>query len=243
MTSITSLIFNFWEYPQIVEQLRALNRSLFAPLVEHLRFESRVGDSMDTIQLRKMAILVASAGRDKSMSNCDKYMKANDDSYLLPNHYQAIFTNAVRFGGRAEFDVLLKIIEEPFTPSLAIGSTENLGLIQELFSYILTKARDQDVNNFCRGLRSNFFKDNYETFSKRFSTSAKMRYMVEACFPLSTQADYEDIKEFFKDNDTSRYSMALAQALDRIQTRIAFIERSVEDLSDWLTEWKKRSVV
>jgi hypothetical protein len=46
--------------------------------------------------------------------------------------------------------------------------------VEELFSYMLTKARDQDVVQFCYSLESNplarpllvqFFKDNYDAVS------------------------------------------------------------------------------
>jgi aminopeptidase 2 len=46
--------------------------------------------------------------------------------------------------------------------------------VKDLFSYILTEARDQDVVGFCRGLEANplartllveFFEDNYDAVS------------------------------------------------------------------------------
>jgi aminopeptidase 2 len=74
---------------------------------------------------------------------------------------------------------------------------------------------------------------------------------------LSTKEDVESIEAFFKDKDTSKYNMALAQMLETIRTRVAFIEvraycrtsistdicfqRSFNDLNDWLAKWEKRS--
>jgi hypothetical protein len=74
---------------------------------------------------------------------------------------------------------------------------------------------------------------------------------------LSTREDYESIVQFFEGKDTSKYSMSLAQALETIQTRIAYIEvcgrtpeasvidlhfkRSAGDLTEWLENWDKRS--
>jgi hypothetical protein len=56
----------------------------------------------------------------------------------------------------------------------AVGCTEDLGFVDEVFSYILTKARDQDAATLFYGLASNglarrplakFFKDNYDVVS------------------------------------------------------------------------------
>lgn len=89
---------------------------------------------------------------------------------------------------------------------------------------------------------------------------------------LSTQEDYSTVEKFFKvrlmfdatvdphclqDKDTSRFNMALAQALESIQTRISYIEvclpltysggltgdakfqRSKDDLTEWLAQWEQ----
>jgi len=184
-------------------------------------------------------------------------MKTGDKTRIPSDIKTSIFTTAARFGGREEFEALLKIIENPANPAergaaiSAIGCTRDLGLVNELFSYILTKARDQDVLKFFSGLESNplarpllvqFFKDNYDAFSKRFATNSMLKYLVTACFRgLPTLEAHDDAQEFFKDKDTTRYSMALAQALETVRARIAYIERSHDDLSAWLTKWEQSS--
>jgi len=239
-----------------------MTQTLFVPLVQRLGYEFSEGESVDMIQLRMIAISGASTGRDPSViqdlrNRFAEYMKTGDESKIPPNIKQTVLVAAARFGGKNEFEALLKIIEESSNPALknaavgSIGCTEDPGLVQELFSYILTKARDQDVNRLCMGVKSspvglrmlaNFFKDNYDAFSKRFATNSNLPYFVATCFNgLSTQADYNDIQEFFKDKDTSRYSMALAQTLETIRVRVNYIERSTPDLLDWLTKWKQRS--
>ncbi|KAJ7911598.1 leucyl aminopeptidase [Mycena leptocephala] len=264
LNNIGMVIRLFWEHPEISDALRAFLRTLFAPLVQRLGYEFPDGEALDTVQLRKTAIQGASAGRDKSIirelcSRFTDYMKTGDDTRIPPNLQQTIFVSAARFGGREEFDALFKFIEDGTKPSAqtaalyAVGCTEDLGFVDEVFSYILTKARDQDAATLFYGLASNglarrplakFFKDNYDVFHKRFENTSMLKYLVEASFSsLSTQEDYNAIEEFFKDKDTSRYSMSLAQTLETIQTRIAYIKRSHDDLSDWLTNWEQRSKV
>jgi aminopeptidase 2 len=52
-----------------------------------------------------------------------------------------------------------------------------------------------------------------------------MRYLVQRTFSgLSSEKDYQEIVEFFKDKDTSKYNLALAQVLDTIRAKIAWLE-------------------
>ena len=51
---------------------------------------------------------------------------------------------------------------------------------------------------------------------------------------LSTQKDYEEVVKFFKDKDTSKFNMSLAQVEDGIQARAGIVERSSGELWEWL---------
>ncbi|KAF8198250.1 leucyl aminopeptidase [Mycena galopus ATCC 62051] len=262
LTSLEGITGPFEDHPQINAGLRAFIRTLFVPLVERLGYEFPESESIDIVQLRKNAILGAVEGKyervtQELMSRFKDYMKTGDTTRIPPDIKKPIFTTAARYGGREEFEALLRIIENPVNPAdkgaaiRGIGCTEDLSLLKELFSYILTKARDQDVSIFFRAMEPNplarpllpsLLKDNYEALSKRFATNSMLKYIVASCFRgLSTQEAHDDAEAFFKDKDTTRYSMALAQALETIRARIIYIARSRDDLSDWLTKWEQRS--
>ncbi|KAJ7025196.1 leucyl aminopeptidase [Mycena alexandri] len=259
LTNMTEILRTFGENSQIEITLQAFIRVLYAPLVQRLGYEFPQGEPVDIVQLRRTAILGALMGRDESViqelrSRFTVYLTTGSDSGIPSNTRIAIFKAAVRHGGREEFNALLKLVENPVNPALkntaitAIGATENVDLIKELFSYMLNSVRDQDLDAFCRSLAANplsrrllaqFFKDNYDRFSERFGNSM-LKNLFESCFEmLSTQEDYDGIEEFFKDKDTSRYSMAFAQVLEAIRSRIKYVERSSQDLSEWLTKWEQ----
>ncbi|KAJ7018478.1 hypothetical protein C8F04DRAFT_1327448 [Mycena alexandri] len=71
-------------------------------------------------------------------------LNTGNDTEIPSNLRVAIFVAAVKYGGREEFDALIKIIENPVNPAsksaaiTAIGKIEDLDLVEELFSYILT---------------------------------------------------------------------------------------------------------
>ncbi|KAJ7812088.1 hypothetical protein B0H14DRAFT_2858160 [Mycena olivaceomarginata] len=250
LNSFEGILRAFEEHPRLITTFRAFIRTLFVPLVQRLGYEFLDGESVDIVELRKTAITGAVIARDESVirelqNRFTDYMETGDMARIPSDIRKTVFTVAARYGGREEFEVLLKIIENPVTPAdrraaiATIGYTEDLTLVKDLFSYILTEARDQDVVSFCRGLEANplarallveFFKDNYDAFSKRFATNSMLKYLVTACFKgLSTQRAHDDAAEFFKDKDTTRYSMALSQALETVRARIAYIEVRIQN--------------
>ncbi|KAJ7046577.1 leucyl aminopeptidase [Mycena alexandri] len=257
--TVNSLIFTFWESPQTVDLLRAFVRSLFVPIVKRLGYEYSADEPTDVTLLRTLAISSAVGGRDQSVidemrSRFAHYMETGDDSKIPADLQSTIFISAVKYGGPAEYEAVIKIQEKPKTPTArlyAMGSTQDPALLEKTFDYILTKSRDQDIVYFFRGLQTNnlakkklavFFKDNYTTLMKRFEGNFTIKYLVSVSFgALSTKSDCDDMEAFFKDKDTSKYNMALAQTLETLRTRIAYIERSSDDLNDWLKNWEKRS--
>ena len=57
---------------------------------------------------------------------------------------------------------------------------------------------------------------------------------------LSTKKDLEESEKYFEDKDTSKYNQSLQQTLDTIRAKIAYIERSTDDLGAWLRQWERR---
>ncbi|KAF5386636.1 hypothetical protein D9615_001831 [Tricholomella constricta] len=236
--SLAGLVSIWWEHPKIVDQLDAFRRDLFVPLVNKLGYEYLASDSTDTSLLRTCAITQAAGARDEGVikelqSRFAHYMKTGDDSQIPADLQRVIFAVAVRHGGRAEYDAAVQVHDKPKTPTAriaamqAMGATEDPELLKETCKFISTKARDQDVVYFFRGLGINtkarrqlaqYFKEEYDTLSMGY---------------FSTDKDREEVVEFFKDKDTSKYDQGLAQVLDGIRARVAYIERSTADLEAW----------
>lgn len=252
--SLSSLVSVWWEHPRLVDQINAFRRALFVPLVTRLGYEYADTDSTDTSLLRTCAITQAAAARDhgviEELQNRFAYFMKTGNDYKIPADLQRVtFSAAVRHGGRLEYEAVRKVHDKPKTPTsrisaiLAMGATEDPELMQETFQFILSKARDQDVIYFFRGLSVNskarrplvhFFKDEYDNLYKRFEANFMLKSLVEMSVgPLSTGKDYAEVVEFFKDKDISKYSQGLAQSLDSIRAKAAFIERSSDDLAEW----------
>ncbi|TFK42895.1 peptidase family M1-domain-containing protein [Crucibulum laeve] len=258
--SVSNLVTIWWEHPQIVEQLNAFRRALFVPLVEKLGYEYSASDSPDITELRTIAISQSAAARDLAVvkelkSRFEHYMKTGDYSKIPADLQRVIFVVAARHGGRAEYDAVIKIHDKPKTPTAriaaiqAMGATEDPQLIQETFKFITTKSKDQDIMYFFRGLSNNFkarrllakfFRDEYDVLYKRFEGNFALQYLVSISMDgLASEKDYKEIEAFFKDKDTSKYNQSLAQTLDTIRAKYEYINRSTEDLGQWLVQWEK----
>ena len=145
-----------------------------------------------------------------------------------------------------------------------MGATQDMELAKATLEFIGTKARDQDVMYFFTGLGSNFkmrrslteyFQQNYETIYKRFEGNFSVSYLITFSSDYySRMEDYEAIETFYREKDTSKYKLALAQALDGIRARAEYVEvsvatsnlagselflqRSKNDLLEWLDSRK-----
>ncbi|KAF8803558.1 hypothetical protein BYT27DRAFT_7214560 [Phlegmacium glaucopus] len=243
--SLSSLVSIWWEHPEIVDKLNTFRRALFVPLVEKLGYEYSESDSRDTSLLRTLAVGQASAARDEGVvkelkSRFKHYVETGDNSKIPADLQNVVFVAAVRAGGREEYDAVVKLHDNPTTPTeklaaiAAMGASQDLELLQETLKFLSNKARDQDIYYFFRAIGDNFygrrlltkyFQDNYDIICKRFEGNFSFQNFVKG--------DLKMIESFYKDKDTSKYYLALGQALDTIRSRIAYVTRSTDDLWAW----------
>ncbi|TFK46426.1 leucyl aminopeptidase [Heliocybe sulcata] len=245
----------WFEHDEVREKLGEFARNLFLPVVKQLGFEYSPSDSSDTVALRTLAIGTAVVGKDKGVveelrARFKHYMDTGDDSKIPADLVRQTYSVAVRYGGRKEYDAMRKIYQKPKTPTAgqaaiaAMCSVDNLELAKETLEFMKTQARDQDViwfiaqlgsNHGTRRLMAQYFKDNYWDLYKRFEGNFILAALVKMSLgTLSTQRDYDEAVEFFKDKDTSKYQLAYQQVLDNIKDRSIVIERSTSDVLQWL---------
>ncbi|TFK50212.1 hypothetical protein OE88DRAFT_1736470 [Heliocybe sulcata] len=253
--NLTNLRGVWFEHDEIREKLGEFARDLFLPVVKRLGFEYSPSDSSDTVALRTLAIGTAVTGKDQGVveelrGRFKHYLDTGDDSKIPADLVRQIYRVAVRYGGRKEYDAMREIYQKPKTPTAsqaaiaAMCSVDDLELAKETLDFMKTQARDQDViwfiaqlgwNHATRRLMAQYFKDNYWDLYKRFEGNFTLTYLIKMSLgTLSTQRDYDETVEFFKDKDTSKYQLAYQQMLDNIKDRLTVIERSTSDVLQWL---------
>ena len=88
----------------------------------------------------------------------------------------------MRYGGRPEWELVRNIAVKPKNPSQglsamrAMGASQDLGLAEETFKFILNDARDQDTFYYAGGLMRNFATRRFvgEKFKEHFATVSLM---------------------------------------------------------------------
>ncbi|KAL4067568.1 leucyl aminopeptidase [Scleroderma citrinum] len=259
--NLSLLVSTWWENEEIVRRLDEFRCSLFTPLVKRLGYEYTPSDSADVSQLRTRAIEQAASAGDSTVitelqGRFAHYMETGNDSNIPADLFRTTIITAVKHGGRAEYDFAKSLYENPATsPSASISAmhamcaSNDTSCIDDTFSYVLNKVRNQDIIYFFMGLQRNFrtrrssatfMLNNFSEIEKIYEGNFSFKSVISASLRnMSTQQDYERIQAFFKDKDTSRYNIALSQTLDTLRASMAWIERSTPDITEWLD---KRSV-
>jgi len=72
---------------------------------------------------------------------------------------------------------------------------------------------------------------------KRFEDNFAMNRLVSYAFnSLTTEEDLAKIDAFFKDKQTEKYKLSLAQTRDSIMASTAWLQRDLKDVESWLKE-------
>ncbi|KAI0259094.1 leucyl aminopeptidase [Gloeopeniophorella convolvens] len=258
--SLTDIAGTWWEDKYINNLLDVFRRDLFVPLVKRLGFEYSSGEDPETTQLRTLAIVQAAEANDGATIQflrkaAAEYIGGRENA--IPTDLLSIaFRTAVRHGGKAEYDAMVKIVEDPATPSLMIAAAQAMtasadrGLQKQTFDFILNKAPTQGILVYFKGFAADFqgrrsqrafFERNYSALYARLGALFTFQYIIETIYScFSDEADHASIQAFFGDKDTDTFSQALSQALEGISSRAAIVERSTTDIAQWLEMHDRR---
>ncbi|KAF8603360.1 hypothetical protein BDV93DRAFT_523426 [Ceratobasidium sp. AG-I] len=253
----------WWEQPEeVFEAIKTFRRHLFSPLVKKLGYEFSDDETPDVRQLRTLAITQSAIAGNEDVvkelrSRFAHFHETGDDSKIPADLQRITFRIAVQYGGEKEYEAIKKIVENPPTPSAKLGAmlamtyAQDSALIEKTLEYIHTSVKDQDMRSYFGGLSGNrtsrrrvseFLKENYDKLYKRCEGNFSFEYLVKYSFEsLSSEKDAQEVEKFFKDKDTSKFNLALAQTLDSIRANTKWLERSRDDVAQWFNEWKTSS--
>lgn len=86
--------------------------------------------------------------------------------------------------------------------------------------------------------------DNWAEIAKRFPAGLSMLgSIVGMCTSgFSSTADVERVQGFFADKSTKGFDQALAQSLDAIRAKAAWLERDTGDVKQWVEAYEGKRV-
>ncbi|KZT61396.1 alanyl aminopeptidase [Calocera cornea HHB12733] len=255
--AISDVVDAWWDEPEDVRKgLQAFARSLFGPLVEKMGFDPVAGEAPDAVRWRSIAVAVSATADDpKTLAEAQRrfglFLESNDSSLISGDLLRSIYSAAVRTGGKREWEKVLDVYRHPKTPAqktsaiIAMCRTQDPALIKKTLDMILSdEVKLQDYIIFYIGCSSNptcrrqlwaFTQEHLDDLTKTFQGGATLGHIIQVSFDsLSSFEDVKAVEEFFKDKDTSSFSKLLAQGLDTVRSKAAWLERSRDEVKAWL---------
>ncbi|KDE03697.1 hypothetical protein MVLG_05828 [Microbotryum lychnidis-dioicae p1A1 Lamole] len=257
--SLATLASTWWEQPKDVrDAISKLRRTLFGPIAERSGFDDSTEDDVDTLELRATAITTAAAAEDpKILAEYQRrftpFLEKNDESLIPSELQESIYATCVKKGGEKEFEKMVSVFRAPETPDQAVAAVKGMSATQDqkrlerVFEII--KREDRSINYFVHSIRAlsvnpfatralwRFFQDHYDYISRRFEGSLLITAVVPICFArLTTEADALAVEKWAQSVDSSAFSQALGQGLDRVRLNAKWLERDAGDVEGWLRE-------
>lgn len=159
---------------------------------------------------------------------------------------------ALKFGGAKEYDIVLDIYrnsknsDERNTALRSLGRAKDAELIKKTLALPLGgEVKEQDIYLPISALRShpagiealyNWMQENWDELQRRLPAGLSMLgSMVTICTSsFTSEKQRQDVKAFFENKSTKGFEMPLAQSLESIQAKAAWLERDREDVKSWV---------
>ena len=247
-----------FENASLRDALEAYLRDLTAPKAHELGWEFTEADGHVLQQFKAMMFGTAGVSGDEKIRAAAKEMfekfMAGDKAAIHPNIRGSVFSMALKYGGVEEYDKIMEFYrtsnnsDERNTALRCLGRARDPILIQKTLDLLFSgEVKDQDVYMPVSGLRSHpegieamfkFMTENWERLTQKLPPALSMLGTMVNIFTSSftKQEQLEQVKAFFKERSTAGFEMSLAQSLDSIRSKIAWVERDAEDVKAWLRE-------
>ncbi|TCD59793.1 Aminopeptidase 2 mitochondrial [Steccherinum ochraceum] len=242
---LNEVVDTWWEHEHISSMLASFQRDLFSPIAQRLGFKYSADEFVNVQSLRTCSITQAALAGDELViqtlkTKFSEFMKSGDDSNIPGDLQVLTYSIANKYGTRTEYDFLKQLSKDSSSEPgriaalLGIGASEDLSLAEETWkTYVREAIGGSDVSYIFVGLKTNprtrrflaeKFREDFDLLTKKFGGNYSFQILLRNSHEmLSTVEDHDAAKKFFE-----------TKTLDTILTRAAWVERSTEDLQQWL---------
>lgn len=264
-THISKILSVWYEQPEDTRNgLKALRRSLFAPIAHKLGWEFAETDDYLTNILRVLAL--TNAGRSNDVETVEQakkrfwqFVEGNTDA-LHPNLRGPVYSIVLGAAENEEeeklWEEILKIYRDETLPTdqrlialSSLGGAKSKALIQRYLDMSIDEkeVRGQDSLYVFGSLSSNpdardilwdFFTTNFDLLHTKFSKSLSLfaSTVRSAAGGFVAFDRISEVEAFFADKDTKAYERSLQQALEGARVNAKWVERDHQLVADWITE-------
>ncbi|KAH9429076.1 hypothetical protein MCOR02_010488 [Pyricularia oryzae] len=247
-----------FEDKAIKDSLEAFQRDLISSRAHKMGWAFSESDGH--IEQQFKALLFGSAGiagdKDIVAAAKDMFKKFmdGDKSAIHPNIRGSVFAMALKYGGDDEYNRILDFYrtstnsDERNTALRSLGRSNKPEHIKQTLDLMFSgEVKDQDIYMPAAGLRSHsegiealskWIMDNWDALYIKLPPALSMLgSMVAICTSSLTKPEQlKQVEEFFANKDNKGYEMSLAQSLDAIRSKIAWLERDRSDVAAWVKE-------
>lgn len=263
-THLSKILSVWYEQPEETRDgLKALRRSLFAPIAHKLGWEFAEGEDYLTSILRVLAITNAGRSNDgETIEEAKKrfwqFVEGNTDA-LHPNLRGPVYNIVLGAAENEEeeekfWEQILKIYRDENLPTdqrlialNSLGGVKSKALIQRYLDMSMDEkeVRGQDSLYVFGSLNSNpdardllwkFFTENFEVLRTKFAKSLSLlgSAVRSAVGGFVSLDRITEIEAFFADKDTKEYARPLQQALEGNRVNAKWVERDHQLVADWV---------
>ncbi|KAL2262821.1 hypothetical protein VTK26DRAFT_9403 [Humicola hyalothermophila] len=236
--------------------LETFLRDLVSPKAHELGWEFTEEDGHVLQQFKAMMFGSAGLSGDQKIIDAAKDMfekfMAGDKSAVHPNIRGSVFSMALKYGGKEEYDALINFYrtstnsDERNTTLRCLGRARDPELIKRTLDLLLNgEVKDQDIYMPTNGLRTHpegiealftWMTEHWEPLIKKLPPTLSMFGTMVSIFTssYSTREQLAKVEKFFEDKNTAGYDQSLAQSLDAVRSKVSWVERDRADVAEWL---------
>ena len=237
------------------ERFRASCRDLFGPAARKIGWEVRPGEGHLDALLRSTVLSQAGSYGDQDIIDqaAGKFRGyLEDHGTVHPDLRGVVLSLAAQAGDRDTYDRMWQLEKETSLQEEKIRVLASLArfnqpeLLQETLDRTLTSdVRSQDTISVVTAVAANlkgrqlawdFVKERWDEFDRRYGGGGfGLMRLVSISGNFTTADHLADVEEFFQGHPAPAAERTIRQALERVRLHIGWLDRNVEELSQWFS--------
>jgi len=223
--------------------------------ISSLGWNTVAGESDLNKQLRSVVLnKLAQHGDASVVAEAKKRFEAflKDPTSLSGDLQGVVFKTAMRHGGKAEFDAMVKLYQDATQPDLRFRALQGIGfaigddLVHSALDFALSDGvRSQDIymvfatvasTSRGRELAWLFLKKNWDVVVSKLEAGMNLLANVISYATKSgnTTPWLVDVESFLATRKRQNTERAIAQVLESIKSNITYLDRNIVTVSQWL---------
>jgi puromycin-sensitive aminopeptidase len=236
-----------------INDLNKLTVELFSPLASSLGWNKKENEKHTDTLLRSLALSRAGRAGDKKIiaEARKKFQLTLTGKNISPDIRGAVYGIIAAWSGTKEHDTLLKMYqretlhEEKNRIGNALGDFSDPKLLAKTCEFAMSKdVRIQDTVSILSGVGANpkgrdiwwsFIQKNWQTLVSRYGEGGlTLAKAVKAISGSAEEKHFKSFKKFFATHKAPGAKRAIEQALERLESNIAWLKRDKKIIEDYL---------